>query len=264
MAQILVTPAHRAASDRARRLSTFIQGVWFVLGFATFIIGVLGLIGTVLGDLFFDARKILQIAGGVMLIGFGLFTLGVIKIPFLYSDTRRSLGGVSRGVGAAQSYLTGLSFAAGWSPCIGPFLGAILSLSFTASGIAQRLILLTAYVAGLGVPFLLVALLADRLTPLLAGLKRNMRAIELISGGLLIGIGILMLMGQLAQFSQVFSSVDLGLDTAILGNGGTEAPSFFIAAAAGFLSFASPCVLPLVPAYLGYIGGWAVNSADRV
>ena len=247
----------------ARRMTTFVQGCWFVLGFATFIIGVLGLIGTVLGDLFFDARKLLQILGGLMLIVFGLFTLGVLKIPFLYSDTRKSLNGVGRRVGAAQSYLTGVSFAAGWSPCIGPFLGAILSLSFTASGIAQRLVLLTAYVMGLGIPFLLMALLADRLAPVLAGLKRNMRAIEVVSGLLLIGIGALMLMGQFAQFSQVFASVDTGLETAILGSGGAGAPTFIVAAIAGLLSFISPCVLPLVPAYLGYISGWAVNSTAR-
>ena len=247
----------------ARRMTTFVHGIWFVLGFATFIIGVMGLIGTVLGDLFFDARKVLQILGGIMLVVFGLFTLGVLKIPFLYSDTRRGLSGTGKRVGALQSYLTGLSFAAGWSPCIGPFLGAILSLSFTASGIAQRLVLLTAYVMGLGIPFLLMALLADRLTPVLTSLKRNMRASEVISGLLLVGIGVLMLMGQLAQFSQVFASVNLGLETAILGDGGIGAPSLIVAAIAGLLSFVSPCVLPLVPAYLGYIGGWAVNSTTR-
>ena len=264
MAQTAFNPPSRMPMTGARRMTTFIQGVWFVLGFATFIIGVLGLIGTVLGDLFFDARKVLQIIGGLMLIVFGLFTLGVVRIPFLYSDTRAGLRSGGRTVGSLQSYLTGVSFAAGWSPCIGPFLGAILSLSFTASGIAQRLVLLTAYVMGLGIPFLLVALLADKLTPVLAGIKRNMRLIELLSGALLIGIGALMLMGQLAQFSQFFSSIDLGLEASILGTGGTEAPSVLVAAIAGLLSFASPCVLPLVPAYLGYIGGWAVNSADRV
>ncbi len=250
------------AQARAKRMTTFVQGVFFVLGFATFVIGVLGLASTALGTVFFDAKDTLQTIGGIMLIVFGLFTLQIVKIPILYSDTRKGLGGISRGVSSLQSYLTGLSFAAGWSPCIGPFLGAILTMSATAGGLGQSLVLLTAYTLGLGIPFLLVALLADSITPVLSKIKRNMRLIEIISGLLLIMVGVAMLGGQIERLSQYFAAFDFGLETRILGDSDGAAPSVIVAALAGLLSFVSPCVLPLVPAYLSYIGGWAVNNAD--
>ncbi len=238
---------------------TFVQGLFFVSGFATFIVGIFGFVGTLLGDTIYAARDVVRIVGGLALIVFGLFTLRIVNIPLLYSDTRKGLSRTSRGVSSLQSYLTGLSFAAGWTPCIGPFLGAILSMSVEADSILQRLALLTAYTLGLGVPFLLVALLADRLTPLLARLKRNMRLIEIISGVLLIAIGLVQVTGQLVILSSILSRSSFSPEE-LLGRGTGAAPSIIIAALAGFLSFASPCVLPLIPAYLGFISGWAVNN----
>jgi cytochrome c-type biogenesis protein len=253
-------PGRRSMAEQ-RRLVTFVQGLLFVAGFATFIVGLFGFIGTVLGDYFYAIRDVVRVAGGIVLILFGLFTLRIVNIPVLYMDTRRNLGGSPRSVSSAQSYLTGLSFAAGWTPCIGPFLGAILSLSVTADTIGTRLGLLFAYTLGLGVPFLLVALLADRLTPLLARIKRNMRAIEIVSGLLLIAIGMVQVSGQLVQLSAILAASNTTLEETILGPGTGAAPSIIVAAIAGLLSFASPCVLPLLPAYLGFIGGWAVNNA---
>ncbi|MDW8407415.1 MAG: cytochrome c biogenesis protein CcdA [Anaerolineae bacterium] len=245
------------------RLATFVQGVFFVAGFGAFIIGFLGLASTALGDLFFDLRPAFSLIGGVALILFGLFTLRIINIPLLYSDTRRQINpAASKGVSAAQSFITGLAFAAGWTPCIGPFLGAILTLSVT-SELGVRLLLLSAYTLGLGIPFLIVALLADRMTPVLAKLKRNMRFVEIISGLLLIGIGVLLVTGQMLEVTRILAATSFSPEEAVLGPGSGAAPTIFVAMLAGFLSFASPCVLPLIPAYLGFIGGWAVNNADR-
>ncbi|MCL4505101.1 MAG: cytochrome c biogenesis protein CcdA [Chloroflexi bacterium] len=264
MAQQAISTQQGATSVAAQhRTVTFIQGLFFVAGFATFIVGIFGFIGTVLGDYFYAARDVVRVVGGLALIVFGLFTLRIVSIPILNSDTRRGMSRTQKGVSGLQSYLTGLSFAAGWTPCIGPFLGAILSLSVAADSIGLRLALLTTYTLGLGVPFLLVALLADRLTPLLARLKRNMRVIEIISGLLLIAIGLIQVTGQLVQLSAYLSRSTFSPEE-LLGSGTGAAPSLIIAAAAGFLSFASPCVLPLIPAYLGFIGGWAVNSAVAV
>jgi cytochrome c-type biogenesis protein len=261
--QAITNPTANAKQSVAgrRRMVTFVQGLFFVAGFATFIVGLFGFIGTLLGDYFYAARDVVRVVGGMALILFGLFTLRVIDIPMLYNDTRRGLGGSSKGVSSLQSYLTGLSFAAGWTPCIGPFLGAILSLSVTANELGTRIALLVAYTLGLGVPFLLVALLAERMTPLLAKLKRNMRKVEIVSGLLLIAVGIVQISGQLVQLSAGLARVNFSLETTVLGEGTGSAPSIIVAAAAGFLSFASPCVLPLIPAYLGFIGGWAVNEA---
>ncbi len=249
-----------SAMANRRRWATFTQGLFFVGGFGAFIVGFFGLVGTALGDVFFDAKDVVRVVGGIAVILFGLFTLRIVNIPFLYSDTRKGFTSTGRKVGSAQSFVTGVSFAAGWTPCIGPFLGAILSMSVTTE-LGTRLALLVAYTLGLGVPFLLVALLFDRMTPLLNVLKRNMRAIELISGSLLIVVGIALLTGGVQRLSAQMGAFDLGLETLVLGAGASAAPSIIVAAIAGFLSFASPCVLPLLPAYLGFIGGWAVNDA---
>ncbi|MDW8352849.1 MAG: cytochrome c biogenesis protein CcdA [Anaerolineae bacterium] len=260
--QAIHSPAARASAaplTRAQRWHTFAQGLIFVVGFATFIIGVFGFVGTLLGDVFYDSREVVRVLGGVALIVFGLFTLRVINLPFLYSDTRRDLGTIGKGVGAARSYLTGMAFAAGWTPCIGPFLGAILTLSVT-SELGARIALLTAYTLGLGVPFLMVAALADRMVPALRRVQRHMRAVEIISGILLIAVGAMLLLGQISQLSASLAGTTFELETQLLGNAALSVP---VAAAAGLLSFLSPCVLPLVPAYIGFIGGVAVNDAAR-
>jgi cytochrome c-type biogenesis protein len=241
-----------------RRASTFVQGIWFVSGFATFIVGIMGLATTALGDVFFEARDVIRYVGGIAMIAFGLFTLGILRLPILYRDTR-SFGGAQRAVGSAQSYLTGLSFAAGWSPCIGPFLGAILSMGATQD-LPARVGLLFAYTLGLGIPFLLVAAMADRMQPLLTKLKKNMRIVERVSGLLLIAVGISMLLEQIARLSASLQALGAGLEALLPETLPLSVP---VALLAGFLSFASPCVLPLVPAYLGYIGGWAVNNAGQ-
>jgi cytochrome c-type biogenesis protein len=264
MAQQVIPSVKTATATIAteRRWTTFTQGLFFVAGFGVFIIGFFGLAGTLLGDVLYDAKEVVRFIGGIALILFGLFTLKIVNIPALYGDTRKAFAGTSKQVGAVQSFVTGLSFAAGWTPCIGPFLGAILSLSVTAE-LGTRLALLTAYTLGLGLPFLLFALLFDRMTPVLNALKRNMRLIEIVSGVLLIAIGIALLSGGVAQLSGQLVAFDLGLDVLVLGETAAAAPTIAAAGVAGFLSFVSPCVLPLLPAYLGFIGGWAVNSANK-
>jgi len=243
----------------AQRWRTFGQGLVFLAGFATFIVGFFGFVGTLLGDVVYDARDVVRIVGGVALIIFGAFTLRIVNIPILYRDTRGDFGVTGRAAGGLRSYLTGLGFAAGWTPCIGPFLGAILSMSVTTQ-LGPRILLLVAYTLGLGVPFLFVAALTDRAVPLLRRVQRHMRLIEIISGVLLIGVGVALLAGQITQLSQVLAGAGSELETLVLGNAALSIP---VAAVAGLLSFLSPCVLPLVPAYIGFIGGVAVNDARR-
>ncbi len=138
MAQQAIGAQPQALSTAAQhRVATFVQGLFFVAGFATFIVGLFGLIGTVLGDYFYAARDAVRVIGGIALIVFGLFTLRIINIPLLYSDTRRGLSRTQKSASGLQSYLTGLSFAAGWTPCIGPTLGAILGLAALQQSTAQ-------------------------------------------------------------------------------------------------------------------------------
>lgn len=240
----------------AQRWRTFRQGILFVLGFAVFIMGAFGVAGTVLGDMFYEAREAVRIVGGIALIVLGLFTLGILNIPLLYREVRADLSALHNVAGNAGAFLTGLGFAAGWTPCIGPFLGAILSMSVTTE-LGTRMVMLLAYVLGLGVPFLVVAALADRAVPFLRRIQRHTRVIEIVSGILLIGVGFALLAGQISQLSASLAAIPFELEMQVLGE--ETALTVPVAAVAGLLSFLSPCVLPLVPAYLGFIGGVAVQ-----
>jgi cytochrome c-type biogenesis protein len=245
------------ANDRspARRWHTFVQGLLFVAGFSTFVVGLFGFVGTLLRVL---RREAVRMVGGAVLIAFGLFKLRLLNLP-IHSDTRKDLSSIGQGLGSARSYVAGMAFAAGWTPCIGPFLGAILTLSVT-NDLGARIALLFAYVLGLGLPFLFVAGLADRMVPLLRRLQRRARLVEAVSGLLLIGVGAALLLGQISQLSASLASVPFELEYVLLGNAALSVP---VAAAAGLLSFLSPCVLPLVPAYIGFISGVAITQAVR-
>jgi cytochrome c-type biogenesis protein len=242
-----------------QRWHTFVQGLLFVAGFATFVIGLFGFVGTLLGDVFYDMREAVRIVGGAVLIVFGLFKLRLVNLPFLYSDTRTDLSSISEGLGSARSYVAGMAFAAGWTPCIGPFLGAILTLSVT-NELGARIALLFAYVLGLGLPFLLVAGLADRVMPLFKQLQKHTRLVEVIGGLLLIGVGVALLLGFVSRLSASLASVPFELEYTLLGDAALSIP---VAGVAGLLSFLSPCVLPLLSAYIGFISGVAITQAVR-
>ena len=151
----------------------------------------------------------------------------------------------------------GMFFSAGWTPCIGPTLGAILALGYSTATISQGAFLLSGYSLGLGIPFVLFALALDRASGLLRSLKRHIRTIQLMNGALLILIGFALLTKQLAVIAQWAQENNLYLEAGSLG--GTT-PTFFIAILAGLLSFLSPCVLPLVPAYVFYLTGRTLSK----
>jgi len=148
----------------------------------------------------------------------------------------------------------GIFFAAGWSPCIGATLGAILTLGFTSDKVGTAMVLSFGYSLGLGIPFLLLALVVDQAIPLIKRLRKYMRLFQLVSGILIIGIGILMISAQMTAIARWALQYGLYLDI----SSSAQIPSMLTAIAAGALSFLSPCVFPLVPAYLGYLGGQAI------
>lgn len=238
----------------AVRFQVFLHAVLFVLGLSTIIVFVFGGATTIFGKLLYDYRDWITRIGGVVVIVFGLHTLGIVKIPFLNYDTRKQYSG---GASFGSSYLMGIFFAAGWSPCIGVTLGAIMTMGLTQEQSITAMILAAAYALGLGLPFILMGLLIDRATNILRRLRKYLRAFEIVTGVFLIILGIMLLTGQMTQFAAAAARSGLLIDTSGLETGQATIPIAFLA---GLLSFLSPCVLPLVPAYLGYLGGRAVNQ----
>jgi cytochrome c-type biogenesis protein len=223
----------------------------FVAGFTlVFVVG-WGGAATLFGQLFGQYKTVLGRIGGLVVILFGLITIGVLRIPFLSMDTRPQMK--QRGSNRLlNSGIIGVLFAAGWTPCIGTTLGAILTLGFSMETSAQAMLLSSGYAIGLGVPFLVLALLLERSLGIVRKLGRYLKVFQWISGIFLIVIGVMMLTDQIILIAIWATKNGFYLDLPL---GGTAAPTYIAAVAAGALSFLSPCVLPLVPAYLGYLSG---------
>ena len=241
------------------RFNTLIHALVFVLGFSlVFVLG-WGSTVTIFGQFFAEYKKFIGQIGGLVVIGFGLMTLGVVKIPWLNMDSRPEWN-PNRHYSLVSSSLMGIFFAAGWAPCIGTTLGAILTLSFSQEGSGQAMLLSSGYALGLGIPFLVIGMGMDHALKLVYRLKRYQRVIQLASGLLLIAIGLMLLTGRLsviaiwAQKNGYFFDLPLG---------GAAVPTYLIAILAGLISFLSPCVLPLVPAYVGYLSGQSVRELRK-
>ncbi len=253
-----VATSSSAGKLDATRWHVFTHAVAFVLGFSAIFIIVWGGAATVLGSVLYEIKPILSKVGGVVVIVLGLATLGVVRLPLLYRDTRPQWSGATKQVGLGSSVLLGVFFAAGWTPCIGTTLGAILTLSLSGQATGQAMFLTSGYALGMAIPFLILGLMFERATRVVRRLRPHLRKIEIVSGLLLIGMGVLLLTDQMIQISGWAQRNGLYLDA---GLAGAATPTYFIAILAGLLSFLSPCVLPLVPAYLGYLGG---RSVERV
>ncbi len=191
------------------RWITFTHGVAFVLGFSVVFV-LLGVAASALGAVLYDIRTWLARIGGVVVIIFGLHMTGVFRIPFLEYDLRPQ-STPDRRMGYLSSALMGVFFSAGWSPCVGPVLGAILTLSFAGGSISQGASLLTAYSAGLAIPFLLAALGIGWVTAILRRYGKAMRYVEIGMGVLLVIVGGMLLFGFFEWFARFGFFVNFGL-----------------------------------------------------
>lgn len=238
------------------RLRIFVHALLFVLGFSlVFIIGWGGSV-TALGQLFGSYKRVIAQIGGVIVIMFGLATLEVIRIPWFYADTRAQYAG-QRGT-YGDTALMGIFFAAGWSPCIGATLGAILTMCLSQQTVGQGMWLASGYSLGLGIPFLVMALGLERASGWIKRMRPYQKFFKLASGIFIIAIGVLLLTNTMSliaiwAFKNGFYVERFALFAA--------APTYFTAIIAGLLSFLSPCVLPLVPAYLGYLSGHTLQRS---
>jgi cytochrome c-type biogenesis protein len=201
--------AATASSGREGRWITFSHGLAFVLGFSVVFI-LLGVATSALGGILYNMRDVLTKIGGVVVVIFGLHMTGIIRIPFLEYDLRpQSVPDRRRGYFA--SFLMGIFFSAGWSPCVGPILGAILTIALNGGSISQGAILLAAYSIGLAIPFLVASIYIGMVTTVIQRYGKIMRITEIVMGVILIIVGVLLFLGrfeQLASLGSFFGIID--------------------------------------------------------
>jgi len=184
--------------DTVARQRVILPALFFVLGLSTVFL-FLGFTASFLGRFFLENQVLLARVSGAVVIVFGLHFLGVFRIPILDREARLQAG--DRGGSAFGAYLLGLAFAFGWTPCIGPQLGAILSIAATEANLARGTTLLGVYALGLGLPFFLAALFIERAMGVMGRLKRHMKMIERAMGVLLIAVGVALVTGAFSAFS---------------------------------------------------------------
>jgi cytochrome c-type biogenesis protein len=180
------------------RAQAIVLSLCFVLGFSTVFV-ILGASATALGQVLVSHRYELNLVGGATVIGFGLFTIGVLRPWWLQRDLHWHAA-PPRGRPLA-AYLLGMAFAFGWSPCIGPILGAILTVSAASATVAKGVALLATYSLGLGVPFVIAAAFTDGLLARLKSIGRVGRVLQPLAGGVMILMGAAMISGRLSDFS---------------------------------------------------------------
>lgn len=196
-------------ADAGNRLLTFTHGLAFVLGFSVVFV-LLGVAASALGGLLYDLRLWLARLGGLIIIVFGLHMTGVFRIPLLEYDTRvQSLPDPK--FGYLSSALMGVFFSAGWSPCVGPVLGAILTFAMNGGSVVYGASLLSAYSAGLAIPFLVAALGIGWVTTILRKYGKVMRWVEIAMGVLLVIVGVMLMLGVFNLLARYGTWFDFGL-----------------------------------------------------
>lgn len=198
-------------NNERNRWITFTHGLAFVLGFSAVFIS-LGVATSAFGRLLFDLRSILEKVGGIVVIIFGLHMIGIFRIPFLEYDTRVQQAPDPKW-GYLSSALMGVFFSAGWAPCVGPVLGAILTLALNGGSISTGVSLLSAYSAGLAIPFLVAALGIGWVSVTLRKYGKLMHYVEIVMGVILVIVGFLLFSGIFALIAQQgqFFYFDFGL-----------------------------------------------------
>lgn len=209
---ISVEELRTQGSEREVRRRVMTASLAFVLGFSAVFV-ILGASATLLGrmlrtfrlEIFGTELGFAQIAG-VLIIAMGLHLTGVIRIPLLYREQR--FEGPSRPAGPIGAALVGAAFAFGWTPCVGPILGGILTLAGARETVFQGMGMLMVYSAGLAVPFLAAAWSVERFLSALRRLRGHFRTVEIVSGALLVVVGVLVLTDQMARMNSYFGFLE--------------------------------------------------------
>lgn len=181
-----------------KKLSTLALSLFFVLGFSTVFVA-FGASATAIGQLLMAYRYEANIVAGALVIVFGLLMVGVVKPAWLLRDFRFQPNCV--GGRPVTAYILGLAFAFGWTPCIGPILGAILTISASSAQVSYGVTLLSIYALGMGLPFLAAAAFTGAFVKRLRSVRRVGRFLQVGAGGVMIAMGIAMITGYLSAFS---------------------------------------------------------------
>jgi cytochrome c-type biogenesis protein len=241
----------------ARRWDTFLASVFFVLGFSTVFAAVGVLLQSVLSNVSFEAQRWLGRIGGVVIILFGLYLLGLIKPKFLEKEHKLRVKRKFKSM-YATSFVFGAAFAVGWTPCVGAVLGAVLTLAATQP--ATAFFLLLAYSLGLGIPFLVVGLFTNEAQRWISKSSSWLKWLNYVFGAVLIAIGVLVFTSQLSRIANLGFATDLLISLEMGSVGVGAGLNLGVAFFAGFVSFLSPCVLPLIPAFLTYLASTVVKE----
>jgi cytochrome c-type biogenesis protein len=180
-------------ADAGARRRLIVATLCFILGFSLIFMA-MGASASAIGALLLQHLRVVQKIAGVIIVALGLHLMGLFRIAWLARDTRVQTS--RRPATPAGAIVVGMAFGFGWTPCIGPILGGILTIAGSKSTIGEGVLLLGVYSAGLGVPFFLTSLAIDRFFAASAKVRRYYRAIEVTSGALLILLGILLFTGR--------------------------------------------------------------------
>jgi cytochrome c-type biogenesis protein len=181
---------------RVRRL-TLIHSLAFIFGFSLVFIA-LGATATATGQFLREHQDTLRIVGGILIVFFGIYLTGLIKIPALSRERKARL--TEKPLGVLGSVLVGITFAAGWTPCIGPILASILLYASTAQTVGTGILLLSVYSLGLGVPFLIASLGMNTFLAASKGIRKQLHTIEVVSGVILIVFGLALVTNVFSYF----------------------------------------------------------------
>ncbi len=239
----------------SRDWTIFLSSVFFVLGFSVVFSLVGVLLQTVLSNVSYSVQEWLGRIGGVVIILFGLFLLGLFTPAFLMREHKFAVTTRFRSQ-YVTSFVFGAAFAVGWTPCVSAALGAILALAATSP--SSAFFLLFAYTLGIGIPFLLVGFFTEQAKSLIRRAGMWLLYIQYVFGVVLIALGVLVFVGQLSRVANLeFIAGFLGRLNLVSGAGGginsLNLVNLGIALFAGFGSFLSPCILPIVPGFLSYL-----------
>lgn len=231
----------------------FLNSVFFVIGFVVVFSMVGILLQTLVSSVAVKLMNDLRIIGGTVIIVFGIALIVSTKyfIPIFTSEYKLNVKRSSNSF--ISSFIFGIAFAIGWTPCVGPILGSIYTLALASPGLG--FLLLLAYSLGLGIPFLIVGAFTSKLSSFMKKIRPLLKYFNIISGVFLMAVGLLVVTGYIGLLSVFLVNAN--------GASLNSQLNFLIAIVAGVLTFLSPCILPLLPAYFSYIAGATAQEARK-